>query len=100
MRGVKDTGAAFIIPHSLRGQPDGDIAVGAYHVFTSGGHPTPMAALPAAPPAIVSTLGIWMLLKAFSNGCAAMTAWKRCRMELMAFREPRVRNAQRALTIL
>ena len=101
MRGVKDTGAAFIIPTFLFvGTLMITIAVGAYHVFTSGGHPTPMAALPAAPPAIVSSLGLWLLLKSFSNGCAAMTGVEAVSNGVMAFREPRTRNAQRALTII
>jgi len=101
MRGVKDTGAAFIIPTFLFvGTLMTTIAVGTYHVFASGGHPVPMAALPVAPPAVVSSLGIWLLLKSFSNGCAAMTGVEAVSNGVMAFREPRTRNAQRALTVI
>jgi len=101
MRGVKDTGAAFIIPTFLFvGTLMVTIAIGVVRVFAAGGHPHAMATMPAPPPALVGSLGIWMLLKSFSNGCAAMTGVEAVSNGVMAFREPRVRNAQRALTII
>src|SRR5580704_10565356 len=67
MRGVKDTGAAFIVPTFLFvGTLLATIGVGAWHVFTSGGHPAPLTAMPTPPPQIVSYLSIWLLMKAFS----------------------------------
>jgi amino acid transporter len=101
MRGVKDTGAAFIIPTFLFvGTLMAAIVVGVIHVFSAGGHPTPAAPLPPSPPAVIGSLGIWLLLKSFSNGCAAMTGVEAVSNGVMAFREPRVRNAQRALTVI
>lgn len=101
MRGVKDTGAVFIIPTFLFvGTLMSAIGVGVYRVIASGGHPLPRAPLPHALPAAVGSLGIWMLLKSFSNGCAAMTGVEAVSNGVMAFREPRVRNAQTALTII
>jgi amino acid transporter len=100
MRGAKETGAAFIIPtFFFVGTLLVSIGAGAFHVFASGGHPAPIVPLPAAPPA-VATLGIWMLLKSFSNGCAAMTGVEAVSNGVMAFREPRTQNAQRTLTVI
>ena len=101
MRGVKDTGAAFILPTFLFvGTLLVSIGFGVYQVFQSGGHPVPMAPIPPALPATVSYLSIWLLMKAFSNGCAAMTGVEAVSNGVMAFREPRAKNAQRALTVI
>jgi amino acid transporter len=101
LRGVKDTGTAFIIPTFLFiGTLLALIAVGAYKSFAAGGHPLPVTALPPALPQTVKFLGLWMLLKAFSSGCAAMTGVEAVSNGVMAFREPRSRNAQYALTVI
>ncbi len=101
MRGVKDTGAAFIIPTFLFvGTLLITIAVGAFHVFASGGHPIPVSPMPAAPPQLVPALGLWLLMKAFSNGCAAMTGVEAVSNGVMAFKEPRTKQAQRTLTVI
>ena len=98
MRGVKDTGAAFIVPTFLFvGTLLTCIAVGAFHVFKAGGHP--VAAAPLGPPTI-KLIGYWLLLKAFSNGCAAMTGVEAVSNGVMAFREPRTKQAQRTLTVI
>jgi amino acid transporter len=98
MRGVKDTGAAFFIPTVLFvGTLMISIGVGAFHVFKTGGHPVPTVVLP--PPSI-KLIGYWLLLKAFSNGCAAMTGVEAVSNGVMAFGEPRTRNAQRTLTVI
>jgi len=98
MRGVKDTGAAFIIPTFLFvGTLLISIGVGIFHVVQTGGHPVPQTPLP--PPSI-QLIGYWLLLKAFSNGCAAMTGVEAVSNGVMAFREPRTKNAQRTLTVI
>jgi amino acid transporter len=101
MRGVRDTGAAFIAPTFLFvGTLLTLIGVGVYKTIVSGGHPVPVQALPAAVPATVGYLGLWMLLKAFSNGCAAMTGVEAVSNGVMAFGEPRAKKAQRTLTVI
>ena len=101
MRGVKDTGAAFMAPTFLFvGTLLTLIAVGTYRAIAAGGHPLPVQALPPAIPATLSYLTIWLLLKAFSSGCAAMTGVEAVSNGVMAFGEPRTRNAQRTLTII
>jgi len=47
--------------------------VGAYKTFAAGGHPHPVDPMPPPLPQTVQFLGLWMLMKAFSSGCAAMT---------------------------
>jgi amino acid transporter len=101
LRGVKDTGTAFIVPTFLFiGTLMTLIAVGVYKTLAAGGHPLPVTALPAPLPQTVQYLGLWMLLKAFSSGCAAMTGVEAVSNGVMAFREPRSRNAQYALTVI
>jgi amino acid transporter len=101
MRGVKDTGAAFILPTFLFvGTLVISIAVGVIHVFAAGGHPIPKAPMPPPLPATIGYLSLWLLMKAFSNGCAAMTGVEAVSNGVMAFRDPRAKNAQRALSII
>jgi amino acid transporter len=101
MRGVKDTGTAFILPTFLFvGTLVTLIAVGIWKTVLTGGHPMPMAPVPAPLPATVGALGTWMLLKAFASGCAAMTGVEAVSNGVMAFGEPRVKRAQRTLTVI
>jgi len=101
LRGVKDTGAAFILPTFLFvGTLLAVIGVGVYRTVTSGGHPVPVELPP--PPAVqtVKYLSIWLLMKAFASGCAAMTGVEAVSNGVMAFKEPRAKNAQRTLSII
>ena len=101
MRGVKDTGAAFIAPTFLFvGTLLTLIGVGVWKTLQAGGHPIPVAAIPPAVPATVGALGTWLLLKAFASGCAAMTGVEAVSNGVMAFGEPRAKKAQRTLTVI
>ncbi|MGD0446155.1 MAG: APC family permease [Edaphobacter sp.] len=101
LRGVKDTGTAFILPTFLFVSTLLTlIAVGMWKTVMAGGHPMPVAPVPPALPATVGALGTWMLLKAFASGCAAMTGVEAVSNGVMAFGEPRVKRAQRTLTII
>ncbi|MCU1249303.1 MAG: amino acid permease-associated region [Edaphobacter sp.] len=101
MRGVKDTGTAFILPTFLFvGTLLTLIAVGMWKTVLTGGHPMPVAPVPPPLPATVGALGTWMLLKAFASGCAAMTGVEAVSNGVMAFGEPRVKRAQRTLTVI
>ena len=101
LRGVKDTGKAFIIPTFLFiGTLVLLILVGVYKVISTGGHPVPLATMPPALPQTVKLLGLWLLLKAFSAGCAAMTGVEAVSNGVMAFGEPRAKKAQYTLTVI
>ena len=100
MRGVHDTGVVFMIPTYLfTGTLLIVIGVGAWHVMTSGGHPQPVTALPALPPA-TEMVTWWLLLKVFSSGCTAMTGVEAVSNGVMAFRDDTRRNAKITLTII
>ena len=100
MRGVKDTGAAFLLPTYLfLGTLLLVLAVGAFRALVSGGHPVAVV-MPPRLPATVSYLSLWLLLKVFASGCTAMTGVEAVSNGVMAFREPTQKNAKRTLTII
>jgi amino acid transporter len=100
LRGVRETGAVFIIPtYVFVGTLLATLILGVAKTLVAGGHPMPIVAPPhlALPTAAVS---IWLLLKAFSSGCTAMTGVEAVSNGVKAFREPVVKTAQRALTMI
>jgi amino acid transporter len=100
LRGLREAGLAFMFPTYLFvGTLAITIAVGIFRVLASGGHPTPLVAMPV-PPAATQAVTLWLLLKAFSSGCAALTGVEAVSNGVKAFRDPGVKNAQRTLTIV
>ena len=100
MRGVHDTGLAFMIPTYLfAGTLLIVIGVGAWDVVHAAGHPHPMTPLPAIP-AASAAIGWWLMLKVFSSGCTAMTGVEAVSNGVMAFRDPTRKNAKITLTII
>ncbi len=100
MRGVHDTGAAFMIPTYLfTGTLLIVIAVGVFHALQAGGHPQAVMPIPAVPPA-TAAFSFWLILKVFSSGCTAMTGVEAVSNGVMAFRDPTQKNAKTALTII
>jgi amino acid transporter len=105
MRGVKETGAVFMLPTFLFvGTLLITIGVGVYHVLVTHGHPIALEAPPPPDLSKIEHLSSWLLLflllKAFSNGCAAMTGVEAVSNGVTAFKEPRSTNANRALTVI
>src|SRR6202046_3908169 len=73
MRGVRDTGVAFLIPTYLFvGCLLIVILLGIFHVVVTGGHPVPVMPVPKLPP-VTAALTLWLLAKVFASGCTAMT---------------------------
>ncbi len=100
MRGVRDSGVAFLIPTYLFvGTLLVVIVVGLTKAVLSGGHPHAVAAAPVLPVA-TETITIWLLLKSFASGCTAMTGIEAVSDGVLAFREPRVRSARHTLTMI
>ncbi len=100
MRGVKDTGATFLLPTYLfLGTLLFIIAVGSARTIAAHGHPIPVLPPPRLPPG-TSLLPIWLLLKVFASGCTAMTGVEAVSNGVNAFRTPTQRNAKRTLTII
>jgi amino acid transporter len=105
MRGVKETGAVFMLPTFLFvGTLLITIGTGVYHAVVAHGHPVALAAPPPVDTSKLETLTPWLLLflllKAFSNGCAAMTGVEAVSNGVTAFKEPRSENANRTLTVI
>ncbi len=100
MRGVHDTGVAFMIPTILfTGTLLVVIGVGAWHVLHGSGHPYPATPLPTLP-AATTAISLWLLLKVFSSGCTAMTGVEAVSNGVMAFRDDTRRNAKITLTVI
>jgi amino acid transporter len=100
MRGVRDTGVAFLVPTYLFvGCLLIVILLGIFHVVVTGGHPVPVMAVPRLP-AATATLTLWLLAKVFASGCTAMTGVEAVSNGVMAFREPTAANAKLTLTII
>jgi amino acid transporter len=100
MRGVHDTGVVFMIPTYLfLGTLLIVIGGGAWQVISTGGHPLPVSQIPPPPPQI-EMIGVWIILKVFSSGCAAMTGIEAVSNGVMAFRDDARKNAKLALTII
>ena len=104
LRGVKDTGAAFILPTFLFiGTLLILVGVGVFKTIAAGGHPQALAEMPPPTPAHGQFLGlafVWLIMKAFSSGCAAMTGVEAVSNGVMAFSEPRAKKAQWTLTVI
>ena len=100
LRGARETGAVFILPtYAFVGTLLITLAIGVVKTIISGGHPAAVVAPPILP-AATATLSAWLLLKAFSSGCTAMTGVEAVSNGVKAFREPVTQSAQRALTAI
>jgi amino acid transporter len=100
LRGVRETGAVFIFPtYAFIGTLLFTIFWGLFKALTGGGHPVAVLA-PKVLPVTAAVAGPWLLLKAFSSGCTAMTGVEAVSNGVQAFREPVVKSAQRALTAI
>ena len=100
MRGLRETGVAFLIPTYLFiGTLLIVICVGLFKALISGGHPHPVVAPPQLP-AATTAISLWLILKVFSSGCTAMTGVEAVSNGVTAFRDPRCKMAKKTLTII
>jgi amino acid transporter len=101
LRGVKESGAAFMLPTVLFvGTLLATVLVGGLHALSAGGHPIAVATPPPAPSRTLQYLTLWLLMKAFAGGCAAMTGVEAVSNGVTAFKEPRSVSANRALSAI
>ena len=99
-RGSREAGLVFMLPTYLFvGTLGVTLVVGIAKAMASGGHPVAVAA-PAPLRAAAGAVTVWLLLKAFSSGCTAMTGVEAVSNGVNAFRAPVVKTAQRTLTII
>lgn len=100
LRGVRESGMAFVIPVFIFiACIGGAIVIGLVRALQSGGHPQAISPLPPIPHAS-ATLSTWLLMGAFANGCTAMTGIEAVSNGVPLFREPKVHNAQLTLTVI
>ena len=100
LRGVRDTGMVFSIPTYLFvACLFVALVLGILKTVLSGGHPVAVLHTTNLGPAR-EAVSLWLLLKAFSSGCTAMTGVEAVSNGVMAFREPRRQSARLTLTIV
>jgi amino acid transporter len=96
LRGVRESGAIFAVPtYSFIGSMLLLIGVGMFRLIT--GH---LGHAAAAAPISTGQVGLFLLLKAFSSGCAALTGTEAISNGVPAFREPESKNAATTLSIM
>lgn len=105
MRGVKETGVVFMLPTGMFvGTLMATIGIGVLHAVLAHGHPKPLYNPPPPVDNPLHMLSGWilvyLLLKAFSSGCAAMTGVEAVSNGVTAFKEPRSKNANYTLTVI
>lgn len=101
LRGVKESGFVFMLPTFLFvGTLLATVVVGIWHSVLAHGHPIPLSAPPPAIPATVQYLTLWLLLKAFASGCAAMTGVEAVSNGVTAFKKPAAKKANQTLTVI
>jgi len=100
LRGVRESGQAFMVPtYAFVVTLVIVVVVGVVKAIASGGHPAPVAALPPLT-AATHAATLWILVRAFANGCTAMTGVEAVSNGVPLFRAPTIPNAQRALTAI
>lgn len=97
LRGVKESGRVFAIPtYFFLGAMFLTLGVGAYQYFTGGLgtiEPESVEAIEYG----TSGLTLFLLLRAFSSGCTALTGIEAISNGITAFKEPRSHNAATTL---
>jgi amino acid transporter len=101
LRGFRSTGLAFLLPtYSFCLAVGVILLLGAARSFSHGGHPSPVVAPPAPPIATIAAPSLWMLARAFGNGCTAMTGVEAVSNAVPLFRKPSRKGAGRTLTVI
>jgi amino acid transporter len=101
LRGVSETGGVFLVPTYLfLVCMFVAIGIGLIKTIAGGGSPAPVVAPPVSQTAAVGAASLWLLLKAFSSGCTAMTGVEAVSNGVRAFREPTAKIAQQTLAII
>jgi amino acid transporter len=100
LRGVRESGAAFVVPTYLFiGSLLAVLAIGTVKAALAGGRPEPVVAPPTLPAAATAAT-FWLLMHSFASGCTAMTGVEAVSNGVSAFREPAVPHARRTLTVI
>jgi len=97
LRGIATSAKTFLLPTAV-------FIIGIYVVIVSGiarSHPAVNAGYhPVVMPKVAAAVGLLILLKAFANGCSALTGVEAIANDVPAFRAPKVRGAMRTELLL
>jgi amino acid transporter len=100
LRGVRATGAAFMLPtYAFVGSLCAVVVIGIAKSILHGGHPAPVVA-PVVVPASMTTASAWVLMRAFANGCTAMTGVEAVSNGVPIFKEPATKRARHTLVLI
>jgi len=100
LRGTRESGWTFAVPaYTFISMIALLIVTSVYQYIRTGGH-LPQIPPPAEPFPVQHTFGLFIVLRAFSNGCAAMTGVEAVADGTSAFRPPEARNAGLTLIVL
>jgi amino acid transporter len=98
LRGIRESGKIFSLPtFFFLGSMGLLLVVGIYKVLTGAAVPMESSAAAFVPPETAS-LSIFLVLRAFANGCTALTGIEAISDGVPAFKPPEARNA--AVTLL
>lgn len=102
LRGIRESGTLFALPtYFFLISMASMIAIGLVKVIVGD---TPGSLFHAAPPqedvSATQTLGLFLILKAFSSGCSALTGTEAISNGVPAFKPPESRNARTTLTAM
>jgi amino acid transporter len=90
LRGLRESAATFALPvYGFVACVLALIVIGMARMVTGGLHPQPHANLPD----VVQPLTLFLVLRAFSSGCASLTGVEAVANGVQAFKEPRGRSA-------
>ena len=92
LRGVKESGAAFSIPTYFFLVVT-MVTIGTGFVRYLGGDLAPVTGVTPAIMEATKGLGLFLILRAFSSGCTALTGVEAISNGITAFKEPRSKNA-------
>ncbi|MDA8301104.1 MAG: APC family permease [Actinomycetota bacterium] len=97
LRGIATSARTFLLPTAV-------FVIGIYVVIVSGiarSHPAAHAGYhPVVVPRVAATVGVFLLLQAFANGCSALTGIEAIANDVPAFRAPKARRAMRTEALL
>src|SRR3954451_11577364 len=101
LRGIRSAGLVFMAPtYAFVAMLVLTIIAGFAKTVAAHGHPAAAATLPRPNDAAASAFGLWLLLRAFANGCTAMTGVEAVSNGIPLFREPATKEARRTLLII
>ena len=98
LRGVKESGSVFAVPTYFF--VIGMLGMLAFGFWQRATGVLGTVAIQEASETTTQTLTVFLLLKAFASGCTALTGVEAISNGIMAFKEPRSRNAAQTLMIM